>query len=113
MADFYVSEEFNKRIIATPTTLGGKAAQLDGALVASSDNEAVATVVVEAEGSVLVVTHAPGTAVITLSGDADRGEGVKTIVKSFTIEVVSATADGFSLSEGVDVEKVAPTEPTA
>ena len=54
-----------------------------------------------------------GDALITLSADADLGEGKRYIETSFTVEVLSESASAFDLGTGVEVDKVvAPAEPT-
>ena len=74
----------------------GKPAPVDGEPVYASSNEAVASVVPDAGGlSALVVAQGVGSYTVSVSADADLGQGVKTI---------TAQDDGsVSLGEAVSV----------
>ncbi len=77
----------------------GKPAPIDGPLVYASSNEAVALVVPsEDTRSALVVAQGVGEYTISVSGDADLGEGVNTIVgqDSGTVSQGVATSVGFT-----------------
>jgi hypothetical protein len=89
-----------------PTDRKGHPAQLDGVPVWASSNEAVATVVPAADGlSATVVAGVPGDCVISVTADADLGEGVVNLAGTEEIVVVPAAAVTISLTAGEIVEQ--------
>lgn len=76
-----------------PKTAAGRPAAIDGDVVWSSDNEAVATVVSTGPMSATVKSVAKGAAVISATFDADMDEGeVREVVLTGAVEVVDAEA---------------------
>lgn len=112
MADYKVYEGKDLRIPFATVTPSGKAAKVDGAVEVSSDDLDVANVSIDGD-FIVISTGAVGDALITMSADADLGEGKAYIETSFTVEVLSESASAFNLGEGVVVDKIAPAEPTA
>ena len=113
MADYQVFYGKDLRIPFKVVTASGKIGKIDGVVSVSSDDALVASVAIDGE-FIHVSTLDVGDAVITLSADADLGEGVTYIESHFTVEVLSETASAFDLGTGVEVEKVVvPAEPTA
>jgi len=79
----------------------GKPAPVDGIPVWASSNEAVATVTPGPGGlSAVVKAQGVGEYTISVSGDADLGEGVNTITGSETGTVTQGTAAAVVLSAG-------------
>lgn len=72
----------------------GNAAQVQGAPVWASDNEAVATVAASDDGMSAVVTPVGplGSAQISVTADADLGDGVENVVALGTVEVIAGKA---------------------
>ena len=113
MADYQVFEGKDLRVPFKIVTASGKAAKVDGAVEISSDDLDVASASIDGD-FIVITTAAVGDALITLSADADLGEGKTYIETSFTVEVLSESAHAFDLGTGVEVDKiVAPAEPTA
>ncbi len=84
-----------------PVDSKGKPAPIDGAAVFSSSDESVAKVVAQPDGlSALVVAQGVGKYSISVSADADLGEGVVTIVGSDSGEITQGQAVGFALTAG-------------
>jgi hypothetical protein len=93
MADYQVFEGKDLRVPFKIVTASGKSGKVDGAVEVSSDDLDVASVAID--GDFIVITTANvGDALITLSADADLGEGKKYIETSFTVEVLSETVSG-------------------
>ncbi len=78
----------------------GKPASVDGEAIWASSNEAVATVTPEANGGALVVAQGIGDYSISVSGDADLGPGVNTIIGQDTGSVTAGTATTVGLVAG-------------
>lgn len=88
------------RITPDITDRKGKPAPVDGEPVYASSNEAVATVIPDDGGlSAVVVAQGTGDYVISVSADADLGEGVTTITgqDSGTVTQGTATSVGFTV----------------
>ncbi len=87
----------------------GRTVAIDGAPVAASSDETVATVTIAPgtapntwDGLVTSVTPSPegSTQRVTDSADADLGEGVKTIAGSLPIELLAGDAVAVEISAG-------------
>lgn len=78
----------------------GRPAPVDGVPVWASSNEAVATVVPETNNGALVVAQGVGDYTISVSGDADLGEGVTTLTGSDSGSVTQGTATSVGLIAG-------------
>jgi len=112
MADYQVFEGKDLRVPFKVVTATGKSGKVDGAVEVSSDDLDVASVSIDGD-FIVISTANVGDALITLSADADLGEGKRYIETSFTVEVLSESASAFDLGTGVEVDKVvAPAEPT-
>ncbi len=81
-------------------TVTGMAAALDGAISVVSSDPNVLTVTPQDNGTFLVEVTGVGLATLTVSGDADLGDGVRTISQAFEFEVYDGAteADHFDLS---------------
>ena len=96
-----LTNEQQVRVTATPTTTGGRPAQLDGSLRAS---------VISGEGSVmtgandnevvLVSSDNPGDTSYLIEGDADLGEGVELIQDTVVMHVTGARASNLGIAVG-------------
>jgi uncharacterized protein YjdB len=95
------TEQFSVIAIAIITALG-RPAPIDGAPVWASSDETVAAVIPDpADPTKATVTAVgPGVAQISVSVDADLGEGVRTITATGAIEVVLAEAQTLELQFG-------------
>ncbi len=80
----------------------GHAAAVQGAPVWASDNPAVADVVASDDGFSATITPGAdlGTAQISVTADADLGDGVVNVVALGTIEVIAGTAVAGDVSFG-------------
>lgn len=93
--------------ISSPVDRKGNPAPIDGPPAWSSSDESVATVVASGDGMFadIIATGVPGVAVVTVSGDADLGEGTTTIETPINVSVVSEQAVGFGLTLGAVEDK--------
>ena len=92
------------------TNAAGKPAPVEGALVYGSSDESVVKVVPAADSlTALVVAQGVGDYTVSVSGDADLGEGVTTIVgqASGTVTLGQATSIGISAGP-VEEQPAAP-----
>lgn len=93
----------------------GNPAKLDGMPVWTSSDESVATVTPSEDGmsATILSLGATGTAQISVSADADLGEGVRTMTGSALIDVIAGEAFAFALMLGEDFDPAepAPEEP--
>ncbi len=96
----------------TPVDRKGKPAPVDGAPSWASSNEAVASVVPNPGGlSALVVAQGIGDYTISVSADADLGEGVLTITASDSGSVSQGTATAVGFTIGAVEEQGDATPP--
>lgn len=81
-------------------TVEGMQASLDGAISVVTSDPGVLQVTPQADGTFLVEVTGVGLATLTVSGDADLGDGVRTISQAFEFEVYDGAteADHFDLS---------------
>jgi hypothetical protein len=91
----------------------GNPAPVDGAPVWSSSDETVLTVTPAADGlsAVAKATGKLGTAQVSVTADADRGEGVRSISGVLDVTVQPSDAVSASISAGAPEEQPDP-EPT-
>lgn len=96
------------------TSKAGNPAKVDGTPAWVSSNEAVVTVVAAADGlSVVAKAVGPlGTAQVSVSADADLGEGVRLITGTFDITVEASEAVVAGVAAGTPRDQ-APVEPPA
>jgi hypothetical protein len=94
--DFTMQLPDNKSVTATVsyTDVRGNPAVVQGAPVWASDNAAVATVTAAADGmSAVIAAVGPlGSAQISVTADADLGEGVTEVIGLGTVEVIASEA---------------------
>jgi hypothetical protein len=100
-------------ISVTPVDAKGNPAQVDGAPVWSIVGPEVVALEVSENGLTCVVNTVGtlGTTQITVTADADIGEGIQTISGLLDIEVVSGMAVSLNVTAGVPEEIPAETEP--
>ncbi len=99
MAEVSLTSEQKVKVTLTPTTATGKPSSLDGAAtftVESGD----ATVENVDDLSAYIISGTAGVSVISVSADADLGEGVVTITDSITVTVNDPLAANLGLSIG-------------
>lgn len=93
----------------------GNPARVDGVPVWSSSDEAVVTVTPGEDGmsATILSLGTTGTAQVSVSADADLGEGVRTMTGSALIDVIAGEAFAFALMLGEDFDPAepAPEEP--
>lgn len=104
MAEIAITSEQKVHVKLNPTTAAGSPSSLDGAAtfaVESGD----ATVEPDADGlGAYLISGAAGVSVISVSADADLGEGVVTITDSITLTV----SDPFAANLGLVVDAPEP-----
>lgn len=109
------NDEVARFVIGSPKDVKGDDATVEsGTLKAETSNEAVFTVEKDEKdpdnaAAFKVVAKRAGVGILTLSADADLGEGVKSISKEIAVEVTGSEAVGFD-EPTFTVEKATPTE---
>lgn len=89
-----ITNEQQVSISVVAKTAAGKVAAIDGDVVFTSSDDAVATVVSTGSNTALVKAVGPGASQIVATFDADLDEGeVREIVLSGAVEVVPAEAE--------------------
>lgn len=90
-----------------PVDMFGNAAQVDGAPVWASSDEAIVTVVAAPDGlSVEVLTTGVvGSAQVSVTADADLGAGVTALTGLLDITVIAGAAVNLALAATAPVEK--------
>lgn len=104
MAEISITTEQKVHVKLNPTTAAGKPSSLDGAAtfeVVSGD----ATVENIDELSAWIISGAAGVSVVSVSADADLGEGVVTITDSITVTVSDPMAANLGLIVGTPEPK--------
>ena len=95
-----ITNEQKIQVTLAPTTAAGNPATLDGApvwAVAAGD----ATIEVAADGlSCYLISGEPGNSQITVTADADLGEGVVNLTDTVDLAVVPASASQLGLVTG-------------
>lgn len=91
----------------TPTSAAGNPAPVDGAPVWTSSDESVLTVTASEDGlsAEAVTTGKLGVAQVSVSADADLGEGVTTITGVLDVEVKASEAVSLAVSAGTPTNK--------
>ena len=95
-------------ITASPQTITGRAAQIDGVLrvTVQSGEGTFEEPTTEAPNTFKVVSgDNPGDTVYLVEADADLGEGVETISDTVTLTVSGARAQNFGLTAGTPEPK--------
>lgn len=89
-----------------PKQRNGQPATLDGVPVWASSDETIVTVVAAADGlSATIDSVTPGDARVSVSGDADLGEGVKPIVGTIDVTVTAGSARTITVVAGAASDK--------
>lgn len=96
----FKNTQFVEGTVAATDAKGDAAEIQAGSVQASSSNEEVATTEVDEDGKIKVIGQRAGAAIITVSADADLGEGVKTITAEVAVNVTSSEAVGLGVSFG-------------
>ncbi len=101
MADIK-NNQFVEGTLVVKDAKGDNAEIEAGSVNATSSDENVFTVEKDPENEkkIKVVGQRAGAAILTISADADLGEGVKTIETQVAINVLSSEATGFSVEFG-------------
>lgn len=101
MVEISISNEQKIKVTLAPVTAGGKAAQLDGIPKWEIVNGA-STVEPAADGlsCYLISSDVPGDTVVSVSADADLGDGVENIADTITLHVLGAKAQNLGLLVG-------------
>lgn len=93
-----------------PVDAKGNTAKIDGAPVWTVADATIVTLVPSEDGMSCVATAAAiGTTQITISADADLGEGVTTITGLVDIEVTGGVATGLNVTVGTPEDVVSTT----
>lgn len=100
MIDAKLSSVEDLVVSVSPTDAAGNPAPIQaGSLTVVSDNPSViASGVEQPDGSFKCVTAGIGTALLTVSADADVGEGVETIQDQISVTVDAAKAKNLGLT---------------
>lgn len=84
----------------------GNPAKVDGVPAWGSSDEGVVSVTAEADGlSALIVANSVGLAQVNVKADADLGEGMKEIVGTLDLDIVSGEAVSVVLTPGTPEPK--------
>jgi len=104
-----LTDEQQVSLSIDPRTAAGNAAQVDGIPVWQVSDAAILTLVVAEDGKSAVVKSAGpvGTSQVSVSADADLGEGVRTITGTLDIEVKAAEAVTLGITAGTPEVKTA------
>jgi hypothetical protein len=105
MADITNSQKFT--VSAKPVNARGGPAAIDGVPTWAVSDATILSVTPASDGlSAAVAAVGPtGTADVSVSGDADLGEGVKPIFGKLTVNVTPGAAVGFELTAGAPEEQ--------
>lgn len=95
----------------TATSKAGNPASVENATWASSDPSVVVTASADGSTATAAAAGPLGTATVTLSGDADLGEGVKPVTGVIDIQVVTGDAAIFNITAGEPTEQAPPAPP--
>lgn len=95
-----LQDGFQVRASIQPVDAEGNPAKIDGVPAWSSSDDKIAAVTnVATDGlSASVMSIAPGSAQINVSGDADLGEGTKPITGTLDVSVIAGEAVAFQIS---------------
>lgn len=102
-----LTTEQKVKLTIAPVTAAGKAAKLDGVPVWASSDTSIISLDVAADGlsATLSTTDEIGTSTVSVSADADLGEGTNTIQASIDIVAVHAQASNLGLVAGTPEPK--------
>lgn len=94
-------------VAIAPKSAAGNPAVVDGAPVWSCSDETVLTLTVAEDGfsAVVETTGKLGVAQVSVTADADMGEGVKAVSGVLDIEVKASEAVTLDISAGVPTDK--------
>lgn len=99
-----VEEKVN--VTATPKSLSGVTAPVDGNLVWVVENPNIVTLEVSTDGfSAFIVAKAIGSTVVTVTGDADLSTGVRSINGRVLVTVTHAEATSIEFVADAPVQK--------
>lgn len=101
-----ITNEQQVKVSLKPVTDTGKPAALDGSpawTVISGNSQVV--VADDGLSADLVSSDQPGDTVVSVTADADLGEGVEEIADTVTLTVIGATAKNLGLSAGTPTPK--------
>lgn len=96
------------RLSISPKDSQGNPATVDGAPAWASSDESVLTVAAVSDDGLTAdaVTVGPlGTATVTVTADADLGEGVTSLTDTVEITVVASEASALNVSAGTPTER--------
>jgi hypothetical protein len=102
-----LTDEQKVSLAIEPLTQAGNPAKVDGAPVWSVSDESVITLVVAEDGlsADAVSTGKLGTVQVSVSADADLGEGVRAITSTLDVEVKASEAVTLGIKVGTPVTK--------
>lgn len=98
MAEVTLTSEQKVRVTLTPTTATGKPSSLDGAATFEVVSGDVTVENIDETSAWIISGDAAGTSVVSVSADADLGEGVQTITDSITVTVNDPLAANLGLT---------------
>lgn len=101
-----VNESQNLPLSIEIKTLKGKPAKVDGVPTWDCSDSAVGSLQVADDGmSATFVSAAPGSCSVSVSVDADLGEGIKPILGSLDVQVVGDEAAIVTITPGTAVDQ--------
>lgn len=101
-----LTDSQNAVLTIAPVDKKGAPATLDGVPVWASSDETIATVAADPGGLTATLTAVrPGTCGVTVTGDADLGEGTTPIVGSLDVEVTPGQAVQISIAASDPTEQ--------
>lgn len=103
---FILADDEKVSASATFVDAAGNVAPVQGAPVWASSDESIVTVTDNGDGTVTITSVGPlGTAQVSVTADADLGDGVTNIVGTADIEVVASQAVAASIGLGTPEKK--------
>lgn len=108
MAEIALTSEQKVKVTLAPKTATGKPSSLDGAATFEVVSGDVSIENIDELSAYIISGDAAGTSVVSVSADADLGEGVVTITDSITVTVSDPLAANLGLVVGTPEPKDTP-----
>ena len=107
MASVQLTDVQEARATIAPKDRAGNDAPVDGTPTWASSDESLVTVTPAEDGmSADVITVGPlGTAQVTVTADADLGDGVTSLTGTLDVEVIASEASSLNVSVGTPTDR--------
>ena len=100
MIEIKLTNEQKIKVTLTPTTAAGKPAALDGKPQWRTDGPAALEVAEDGMSAYLIASERPSESIVTITADADLGEGVEEIAEGIKLITEGAKAAHLGLTIG-------------